>query len=127
MSIMTKEATKVSLHDMPGWFEDIVFSNPVASRVDPGDVRFAAYASRKHMFPNPVNNHNSGSNWIDHWGTTIVDGEECFVSEPYDITGLDSFCTVYGLKCEMTPCAYHNPGRCIRILFRPSAQMEKLW
>jgi hypothetical protein len=126
MSIMTQEASEVTLHEIPKWFQDIVFSNPVAETLDEWAIQRAATSSYKHMFPNPVNDHSFGSYWIDHWGTTIVDGEECFVSEPYGVTGLDCFCIVYGLKCEVTPCAYHNCGRCIRILFRPSFQMEKL-
>lgn len=56
-----------------------------------------------------------GYTW-DHWGTGIWhDGRECFVMQPYGISGdslkaVEAFAEALGLDCLVDPASQWNPG-----------------
>lgn len=65
-----------------------------------------------------------GGGWLDHWGTTIVCGEERFVSEPYPMTGdamraVLRFADALSVAVSAHAMSYHNPTACVRLVFAP--------
>lgn len=62
-----------------------------------------------------------GLGWIDHWGTTICDGQSVFAAEPYDlgpqqIESLAAFCDRIHCEFKILSDSWHFPGRTRRIV-----------
>jgi hypothetical protein len=72
----------------------------------------------------------SADRWLDHWGSTIVDGEVCFVSDPYleyppDPTVLavpDHIACATNCRLLVTPDSAWNPPVTFRLLFKPNEE-----
>ena len=68
------------------------------------------------------NSRESNDDWLDHHGTTVIKGRECFVSEPYvedaltKLKQVDAFCSRLGLKYYVSPNSWHFPGFTFRII-----------
>jgi len=61
--------------------------------------------------------------WLDHDGTTVIDGEEVFVSEPYfrvedDFSELECFLDKIDCELVVDPKSYWYPGHTIRLIFK---------
>ncbi len=58
---------------------------------------------------------------IDHWGTTMLDGAEVFVSEPYlapsHLAGARRLAKLLGLTLEVSPISWWFPGNTTRLIF----------
>jgi hypothetical protein len=88
--------TKVKLSHVPRWFKKSGLFGPGRS---------------------------TNKRWLDHWGSTKVNGEEAFVSEPYDIGSealleCEEIAKRLGLVFYIDANSWHYPGRTLRLVFR---------
>jgi hypothetical protein len=66
-----------------------------------------------------------GADWLDHWGSTVeVNGEEAFVSEPYQLTaegmrGLMHFAATLDLSVMVWASSAYYPTYSLRITLKP--------
>ena len=66
--------------------------------------------------------------WLDHWGSTVIDGNDCFVSEPYmkfppdqrDLAVPHNFAVSTNCRLLILPQSAWNPPSTIRLLFKPN-------
>lgn len=63
--------------------------------------------------------------WLDHWGIASRNGRDCFVSEPYGLTGhaardVLEFCRVLKLEFDIDATSSHYPTRTLRITMWPT-------
>lgn len=62
------------------------------------------------------------SSWLDHWGTTVMHGEQVFVAEPYlnagDLENARRFADVLDLDFRIDANSWWYPGRTTRLIFR---------
>jgi hypothetical protein len=61
--------------------------------------------------------------WLDHWGSSVIDGVELFVSEPYHFNDesrsrVEQLCLDLRLSYEVSDRAHWN-DQCKRVSFRP--------
>lgn len=62
--------------------------------------------------------------WLDHFGSTIIDGIQCFVAEPYQqhmdsLRAAERFANSIGADLTITASSWWFPGQTIRLVFRP--------
>jgi hypothetical protein len=65
--------------------------------------------------------------WLDHWGSTTIDGEVCFVSEPYltyppaanELAVPQHIADATGCDLLVERESEWNPPSTIRLVFRP--------
>lgn len=70
------------------------------------------------------------SNWLDHWGSTKIDGEVCFVSEPYsnwppereDFEIPHRLALAVNARLLAIPESAWYPRSTIRLLFKPNPE-----
>ncbi len=57
--------------------------------------------------------------WMDHWGTTVLFGDQFFVSEPYVIPlePIKRFSELLGLPWVLDANSWHYPGNTYRVLW----------
>jgi len=80
--------------------------------------------SAKALMYSHISRHCSSRRWLDHEGTTEIDGETYFVSEPYfrvgdDFSELERFLNKMDCELISDPKSYWYPGHTIRLIFKP--------
>lgn len=65
-----------------------------------------------------------GARWLDHCGTSVVDGVEIFVAEPYSLTEMEIvsislFAEEIGSRWRLAPSSWHYPGQTLRVEILP--------
>ena len=88
-----------------------------------------AYGTRHHgTSGHEVISHAfKGADWLDHWGSTELDGQTVFVSEPYHLTRdehveVANVAEKIGCDCWISTNSWHYPGYTIRIAFAERVQ-----
>lgn len=87
-----------------------------------------------------------GGDWLEHWGTgtyeggaiegehgglVLENGQEVFVSEPYDlhcsqIAELQAFCAMLDLDFLISAASWHYPTHTLRIILYPSSTITRM-
>lgn len=70
--------------------------------------------------------HCGSEFWMDHYGTTLIDGQEVLVGEPYgsvddDHSCLTSFAELLDCDLVVSATSYWYPGKTIRLALVPKA------
>lgn len=107
------EPTPVRERHVPSWFRRALLK--VYGRSPYGSGGMSVLAHAKNRFD---------LKWVDHYGSTVIDGREYFVCEPYPyccrfehLAGIVEFCQKTGLEHRISANAWHYPGKTIRVLF----------
>lgn len=81
--------------------------------------------------PNVLRHAASGQSarWLDHYGSTVIDGAELLVAEPYRLggdamLGVLDFARRAGLTVSFEASGWRYPGQTIRILFEIPQETE---
>lgn len=76
------------------------------------------YSAGWAVLMNAIRNYGG---WLDHWGSTVLDGVRVFVSEPYlnpsDIPKAEQFASDAGFRIEFREESWWNPPSTSRIIF----------
>ena len=116
----------VRLHHTPRWL-----TKRLRHRFDFQGKRYANWEIVQRAV-DAVNHEIEGfvPTWLDHWGTAIHDGMECFVSEPYLSDGvmpaIERFAEIGGFALENHGKArsWWYPDWTTRLVFRPKSGIE---
>lgn len=70
------------------------------------------------------------SYWLDHFGSTIVGGIQCFVAEPYpqsvdSLRAAERFANSIGADMTVSADSWWYPGATIRLLFSPGLSHDR--
>ena len=102
--------SEVRLHHVPNWFRRALLK---------------AYGCPRHDTSGHAVLYHAASNdrdWLDHWGSTQIDGKAAFVSEPYGLSAESmaaaaELATKAGCRFYVSPNAWWYPGATIRLVF----------
>ncbi len=109
----------VRLHHVPSWLRRRLLE---------------AYGARDrmtdgHSVLHHVAGSTGGSEWLDHWGSTLVDGQRVFVSEPYNLPpeAIEQIATIAkAIDCTwwISANSWWCPGYTIRVVIAPPREKK---
>ncbi len=103
--------SEVRLHHVPN-----AYRLHLIRRFGTGRVSSSGWWALQHA----LKDYSQG--WLDHCGSTVIDGETVFVSEPYlnpnDVPEVRRFARDAGFTVEFCEASWWNPPYTIRIVFR---------
>lgn len=108
------EPTEVRLHRVPKWLRLLMLQKFGCRNRD---------TSGGGVLWNAVQTDSCGG-WLDHWGSTMMCGKLCFVSEPYNVTAekvadVDAFAARLGVQWSLSANSWWYPGHTVRIVLWP--------
>jgi len=110
-----KPGSPVELGRVPDWLRRRMLKvfGPTDCGYTDGHSLFAYWARKCKSLP-----------WIDHWGTTVIDGQKILVSEPYlrrscDFSDVAEFAESLGCELVIDETSYWYPGKTLRLAFMP--------
>jgi hypothetical protein len=110
--------TPVRLNKIPRWLQERL--HEVRPRGSRGYQGYAIYGAGEILY-DVVHTACKGSHpsLLDHWGTTVVNGQEWFVTEPYhlNLEAAKNFAGMLGLKWDYSANSWWYPGNTFRISF----------
>lgn len=130
----TSTQSLVRLHHVPGWLRLRIFrafGTPGGNLAGVEALYHAVAESEKWV---QGIREASGEpklfvpHWLDHWGSTTIDGEVRFLSEPYldwppnrqDLAVPEHLAESTNCRLIVLPHSEWNPPRTIRLLFKPN-------
>jgi len=89
-----------------------------------GSSHWGSGSDTQSLMYGHISRHCPSRRWLDHEGTTLIDGEEIFVSEPYfqvdeDFSELENFLDMMDCELVIDPKSYWYPGHTVRLIFKP--------
>jgi hypothetical protein len=113
-------ASPVKLNRLPAWFiQQMHTITDESERVEEVCLLFRIARSTC-----------GSTTWLDHIGSTILDGSEVFVSEPYlrpfdDLSCARHIANSLGCELVVSEQSYWFPGKTIRLVLRPKPQTDE--